>query len=29
VFRAFQADPNIATLRVNNLVDYLKSIQVP
>jgi mono/diheme cytochrome c family protein len=28
VFRSFSADQNIATLRVNNLVDYLKSIQV-
>ena len=27
VFRSFSADPNIAALRVNNLVDYLKSIQ--
>jgi mono/diheme cytochrome c family protein len=28
VFRSFSADENITTLRVNNLVDYLKSIQV-
>ena len=27
VFRSFQGDTNIAELRVNNLVDYLKSIQ--
>ncbi len=28
VFRSFSADPNIAALRVNNLVNYLESIQV-
>jgi Cytochrome c. len=28
VFRSFSADPNITALRVNNLVDYLESIQV-
>jgi mono/diheme cytochrome c family protein len=28
VFRSFSSDQNIATLRVNNLVDYIKSIQV-
>ena len=27
VFRSFSGDQNIATLRVNNLVDYLKTIQ--
>jgi len=28
VFRSFSADPNIAALRVSNLVTYLESIQV-
>lgn len=27
VFRSFQGDPNIAELRVNNLVSYIESIQ--
>ena len=27
VFRSLQGDPNVAELRVNNLVDYIKSIQ--
>ena len=29
VFDAFNSDPNVAKLRVNNLVDYIKSLQVP
>ncbi len=28
VFRSMNADPNIAKLRVSNLVDYIESIQV-
>jgi mono/diheme cytochrome c family protein len=29
VFRSFQGDSNVAELRVNNLVNYIKSIQTP